>query len=190
MNAITAIVLASVAFGGDRAASATDCQPKSPDDVCIERDIYFMPGMQAIMFAPARAGTEPFMGGGVQLAPLHWSHNNDNFGPSQGVLFAEVALLQSSRSDSVLALWDVGLSLSLERNSNRRWMIPYFGATMGAISHESLPDSAFTYPFAGAHLYWHHHLVLNAEGGYHFPFSHVDEVRGPRAQLTARVSMW
>jgi hypothetical protein len=53
-----------------------------------------------------------------------------------------------------------------------------------------LPSSGFTHPFLGAHLYWHHHVVVNAEAGYHFPFSHVDVVSGPRGQLSASFSMW
>lgn len=171
-------------------AHAAPCEENDVSDVCLERDIYFLPGVQGVVFAPVAAGGEPFMGGGVQLSPLHWSHNNDRFGPSQGALFAAVSLLRSSQSESTMALWDVGVTLSFERNSSRRWAIPYFGATIGALSHESLPDSSYTYALAGLHLYWHHHLVLNVEGGYHFPFTDVDVVRGPRAQLTARFSMW
>lgn len=191
MNALAAIALASMGFGSEGSTrSPSQCNGDSQSDVCLERDIFFMPGAHAVVFAPARAGADPFVGGGVQLSPLHWSHNNDRFGPSQGVIFAQVSLLRSNQSESVLALWDAGLSLSFERNSSRRWMIPYFGATIGALSHETLPNSGFTYPFVGAHLYWHPNLVLNAEGGYHFPFSYVDDVRGPRAQLSARFSMW
>ena len=89
-----------------------------------------------------------------------------------------------------MAIFDFGFSLSFERNASRRFMIPYFGTTFGGTVHEELPNSGFAYPFGGIHLYWHHNLVVNAEGGYHFPFAHIDELRGPRAQLIARFSMW
>lgn len=174
----------AIPAGAEQCAGADDTS-----DVCIERDIFFMPGVHGVLFAPA-SGTDPFLGGGVQFAPLHWSHNNDRFGPSQGALYGQVSLLSSPQSPGALALWDAGFSLSFERNSSRRWMIPYFGATLGALSHTELPDAGYTYPHAGAHFFWHHHLVLNAEGGYHFPFAHVDSVRGPRAQISARFSMW
>ncbi len=172
-------------------ALAEDCSDQSqhPPEVCIEREIFFMPGVTGLFFAP-KGAADPFLGGGVQLAPFHWSHNNDRFGPSQGALFMEAAILDSRASSSAMALYDVGFSLSLEKNASRRFLIPYFGATAGGTIHEELPDAGFAYPFAGAHLYFHHNLILNAEGGYHFPFGAVDQMRGPRAQLTARFSMW
>lgn len=170
-------------------AIAAPCSDGERRDECAERDIFLMPGVQGVFFAP-KAGGDPFLGGGAQLAPLHWSHNNDRFGPSQGALFLEASILSSRSSDSSLAIYDVGFSLSFERNSSRRFLIPYFGTSLGGTIHQDLPAAAFAFPFGGLHLYWHENLVLNAEGGYHFPFSNVDEMRGPRAQLTARFSMW
>jgi hypothetical protein len=31
-----------------------------------------------------------------------------------------------------------GATASLERNSSRRWLIPYFGAALGGLAHEQL----------------------------------------------------
>lgn len=156
---------------------------------CIERDILFMPGVEGVFFRP-KGASRPFFGGGVGLAPYHWSHNNDRFGPSQGALYLEALILESRGQKGALAIYDAGFSLSLERNSSRRYLIPYFGSTVGGTIHQELPNTGFAYPFAGIHLYWHHNLIVNAEGGYHFPFSAVDEMRGPRAQMMARFSMW
>lgn len=185
-----ALAAATLAFATPLFSFASPCS--TADDrreECIERDIFFMPGVQGTFFMPEAAG-DPFIGGGVQLAPLHWSHNNDRFGPSQGALFMQASILGSRTSSSSLALYDVGFSLSFEKNASRRYLIPFFGASLGGSIHEELPNTAFAYPFAGVHLFWHHHLVLNAEGGYHFPFDAVDAMRGPRAQLSARFSMW
>lgn len=171
-------------------AAAQPCQPNDTREVCVARDIIFMPGVQGVFFAPAAFSENPFIGGGVQLAPFHWSHNNDNFGPSQGAWFAEVSFLQSNASQYVLALYEVGVSLSLERNSSRNWLIPYFGSSLGGTVHKELPSGAYVYPSGGLHLYWHQNLILDIEGGYHFPFSDIDVLRGPRAQATLRFSMW
>lgn len=183
-------LMAAFTFGCSSLALASPCGGVDERrEECVEREIFLMPGVQGVFFAPRGAG-DPFIGGGAQLAPLHWSHNNDRFGPSQGAVFMQASILDSKSSGSSLALYDVGFSLSLERNSSRRFLIPYFGATLGGTIHEELPNTAFAYPFGGLHLFWHHHLVLNAEGGYHFPFDAVDEMRGPRAQLSARFSLW
>lgn len=172
--------------------SSVDAAPCASDDtreVCIERDIYFLPGVHGIFLAP-RGADDPFLGGGVQIAPFHWSHNNDRFGPSQGAVFLGASMLESGSSDAAMAIYDAGFSLSFERNASRRFLIPYFGTSFGGTIHRDLPNTAFAYPFAGIHFYWHHNLVLDGEGGYHFPFASIDEMSGPRAQMTARFSMW
>ncbi len=170
-------------------ARASPCTTEDEGEVCKEREIFFMPGAQAVFFAP-RAAREPFSGGGVQLAPFHWSHNNDHFGPSQGGVFLEASLLQSPSEASTLALYDAGFSLSFERNSSRYFLIPYFGSSFGGTLHRRLPNSGYAYPFLGVHLYWHQNFIFDVDGGYHYPFSAVDQMRGPRAQATARFSMW
>lgn len=166
------------------------CGDADDRDVCEVRDIFLMPGLSSVLFAPAATKNEPFVGGGVQLTPFRWSHNNDRFGPSQGAVFVQASLLRSLATEHTLALYDAGYTLSFERNSSRRFVIPYFGGTVGGLSHAELGDSAYTYQFAGAHLVWHQNLIVSAEGGYQFPFSDVDQVRGPRAQFSAGFSMW
>jgi hypothetical protein len=170
-------------------AGEQDGPPTMEDDTCIERNIYFMPGVQGVFFQPA-AGLGPFFGSGVQLAPIQLSHNNDRFGPSQISMIAQVSLLKSQKVEGTMALFEIGATASLERNSSRRWMIPYFGATMGGLTQADLGTSSYAYAMGGMHLYWHHNLMLDAEGGYHFPFENIDQERGPRAQISARFSMW
>lgn len=172
-----------------RPARADPCPSNAQREVCRETNIFLMPGAQAVFFAP-RGAHEPFFGGGVQLAPLHWSHNNREFGPSQGDIFLEASLLRSSGESSTLALYDVGFALSFERNSSRKWLIPYFGSTLGATLHQRLPNTGYVYPFVGVHVYWHPHFIFDIDGGYHFPFAAVDEMRGPRVQATACFSLW
>lgn len=166
-----------------------DAAPTLEDDTCIERDIFLMPGTQAVYFQPT-AGLGPFYGAGFQLAPIQWSHNNDRFGPSQVSVIAQVSLLKSPKVEGTLALFELGATASLERNSSRRWLIPYFGGTLGGISQHDLGTSSYVYALGGLHLYWHRNLMLDAEGGYHFPFEDIDHAKGARAQLTARFSMW
>lgn len=159
-----------------------------PDSDCVERDIYLMPGTQAVYFAPTAGG--PFYGAGVQLAPFQTSHNNDRFGPSQASMIAQVSLLKSPRLAGTMALFELGATASLERNSSRRWLIPYFGGSLGGLTQSDLGTSTFVYAHGGAHLYWHRNLMVDLEGGYHFPFVDIDSAKGPRAQLAVRFSMW
>jgi hypothetical protein len=174
--------------GGEQ--SETDLQrQRGTGDECIARDIYMMPGVSALYFQPS-GGPGPFYGAGVELAPFQWSHNNDRFGPSQGGVYIRAALLTSPHDAGALALFEAGWNTSLERNSSRRFLIPYFGGAVGGLSQSTLGTAAYAYPNGGVHLYYHHNLMLDAEGGYHFPFEKVDATRGPVAQLTARFSLW
>ncbi len=159
------------------------------DDDCIERDIFLMPGGQAVFFQPT-AGKGFFVGGGVQFAPYQFSHNNDHFGPSQVSTIAQVSLLKSPDSTGTMALFELGATASLERNSSRRYLIPYFGGTVGGLTQSELGTSSYAYALGGVHLYWHHNLMVDAEGGYHFPFMDIDHLKGPRAQLSTRFSLW
>ncbi|MCA9590163.1 MAG: hypothetical protein KC657_32890 [Myxococcales bacterium] len=163
--------------------------PSMVDDDCVERNIWLMPGVFGTFFQPS-ADLGPFYGGGVQFAPFQWSHNNDRFGPSQGSVVVQAALLDSARTAGTLAIFELGATASLERNSSRRWLIPYFGATVGGITHTALGTSAYAHPLGGVHLFWHRNLMLDVDGGYHFPFKDIDQTRGPRAQLSARFSLW
>lgn len=183
-----AVVTCVVVF--PKTSFAQLCALNDTREVCVARDVQFMPGVQGVFFSPAAFSDTPFVGGGVQLVPYLWSHNNDNFGPSQGAVYFGASILSSRGSQYVMAIYEAGFALSLERNSSRNWLIPYFGTNLGGTSQKELPPAAFTYPFGGVHLYWHQNLVFDLEGGYHFPFADVDLLRGPRAQANLRFSMW
>jgi hypothetical protein len=163
--------------------------PPEERDECMEREIFLMPGVMSTYFQP-NAGLGAFYGGGFQFAPVQWSHNNDKFGPSQVSLITQAAFLTSQKAPSVMSIFEGGATASLERNSSRRWMIPYFGAMFGAINQQQLGTSGYAYPLLGVHFYYHHNLMIDGEGGYHFPFQDIDQMRGPRAQLAARFSLW
>ena len=180
---ILVLLLSATAF-------ARPCHDEDEREVCGERDIFFMPGGQAVLFAPHAAGVAPFWGGGVSITPFLWSHNTEHFGPSQGTVFLQASLLRSASSPSTLALFEGGLTLSFERNSSRRFAIPYFGFAFGGTLHDELGNAGYVYPMGGVHLFWHKNVVLDLQGGYHFPFESVDVLRGPRAQAVAQFSLW
>jgi hypothetical protein len=187
--AARALVVALL-IGVPSVSAATRCGFEDPREVCRRRDILFMPGGHAIAFAPHAKGADPFVGGGVSIAPTIWSHNTEDFGPSQGSVYFAASLLRSESSPNSMALFEGGTTLSFERNSSRYFAIPYFGFAFGATLHEGLPDAGYVYTLGGLHLYWHENFMADLQGGYHFPFHEVDTLRGPRAQIVVRFSMW
>ena len=105
-------------------------------------------------------------------------------------MIAQVSLLRSASSPSTMVLYELGTTLSIERNAGRRFFIPYFGFTFGGLAHAELGNTAFFYPMFGLSVVWDKHLTASVEGGYHFPFANVDTLRGIRAQLSVRFSVW
>ena len=171
-------------------SSSSPTPPDVPDPELDDDDVFVMPGAIAVVFAPAAPGSSAFFGGGFQFAPVQFTHNTDAFGPSQVALIGQVSLLRSASSDATMVLYETGITLSFERNAGRRFFIPFFGFTLGGLAHAELRNTAFFYPMVGVNIVWDKHLTASLEGGYHIPFTRVDELRGFRAQLSVRFSVW
>jgi hypothetical protein len=173
------------------AARAKPC--KEGDDTtddCKEYEAYMSPGAHAQVFAPAVAKGQPYFGGGPQISIAQWAHDNNDYGPSRGNVFFQASMLKSASSEHVMALYEGGLTLSLERNANRRFAIPYFGFTTGGLFRKALPSAAYIQPLAGMHVVWTPNVMIDVQGGYLFPFTAIDDLHGWRAQATLRLHMW
>lgn len=173
------------------AAWAKPCKEgDDTEDDCKEYEAFMAPGATALVYAPEGAKGQPFVGGGVQIAPVQWSHNNNDYGPSQGSIFFQASILTSASSTKAMALYEGGITLSFERNANRHFAIPYFGFTTGGVYNTGFKDSGYIYPLAGMHVFSHPNVVVDVQGGYMLPFEAVDELRGFRAQASIRLHMW
>jgi hypothetical protein len=165
----SSVLVAAATLLTSSAALAAPCHNDSGADArrpeCTEREIYLMPGVQGVVFAPVAPGVLPFVGAGVHFAPFQWSHNTDSFGPSQGAVFIQGSFLRSASSNATMAFFEAGTTLSFERNSGRQFMIPYFGSTFGGLTHAELPDSVYVFPLLGLHALYHPNLMLDLDGG-------------------------
>jgi hypothetical protein len=147
-----------------------------------------MPTAQAVAWFPRQAGGAYF-GGGVELGLVSWSSNNDNFGPSQGRFYLSAAYLASTESRRAV-LYRIGGVVSFEGNASRRFMIPHFGAAIGGLWESELGGAPAFDASLGLYLVHLRRFVLDAEGGVVLPFTNVDQLVGPRAQLTASFALW
>jgi hypothetical protein len=182
--AIAATLLVSTA------ALAEPCSEHEENkEPCKEYEHYMSPGGTFQFYAPSRKGA-PYMGGGFQISIAQWAHDNDDYGPSRGNVFFQASLLGSPASEHVLGIYEGGMTLALERNANRKFLIPYFGFTTGGMYQTGFLSSAFVQPVAGLHVLWTPTVVIEASGGYMFPFVNADDNRGFRAQATVRVNLW
>lgn len=185
-----AAVLAAAGFVllAPAAASATCPRDKPGDPVCDPYVTLLMPTATAVAWFPQHAGGAYF-GGGVELGLVSWSSNNDGYGPSHGRFYASAAVLESTQSRRAV-LYRLGAVVSFEGNASRRFLIPHFGAAIGGLWETVLRSRPAVDASLGLYVVHTRRFVLDAEGGLVLPLSAVDELFGPRAQLTASFALW
>lgn len=190
MRAATLLVTASLLLVST-AAWAKPCRDgDDTNDDCKEYEAFMAPGATMQVFSPAGAKGQPYFGAGAQIAVVQWAHDNNDYGPSRGSVFFQASMLKSASSEHVMGIYEGGMTLAFERNANRRFAIPYFGFTMGGTSRTGLPDAGFIQPTLGMHVLWTPNVTIDAQGGYLFPFTAMDELHGWRAQASVRLHLW
>jgi hypothetical protein len=170
-------------------AQAACPHEKPGDPVCDPYVAMLMPTLTGVAWFPQKAGG-PYVGGGVDISFVSWSSNNESFGPSHGRFYAGAAVLSSVHEARRAVLYRLGGVVSFERNASRRFMIPHFGAAIGGLWETQIKTRAALDASFGFYLVHTRYFVLDAEGGLVLPLASVDELFGPRTQLTASFSFW
>jgi hypothetical protein len=170
-------------------SASAKCPKTDPaDDLCEPITSFLMPSVAGAAYFPHAAGG-PYFGGGVELALLSWTSNNDAFGPSQGRLRATFTYLAGPDNRTV-ALYHFGGLVSFERNASRRFLIPYFSGAIGGLYQTELGAHGAIDASLGLFLVHTRSFVLDVEGGAELPFTAVEELIGGRMQLTAGFALW
>lgn len=186
---VTTLLVTAALLLVSTAAWAHPCKDgDDTDDDCKEYEAFMAPGGTFQFYAPAKG--KPYFGGGVQIAPVQWAHDNNDYGPSRGAIFFQASFLQSASSEHVLGIYEGGVNLAFERNAKRNFAIPYFGFATGGMFQQGSPDAGYLYPFAGMHVVWTPNFNVDVSGGYLFPLVHADDLRGFRAQASLRIHAW
>jgi hypothetical protein len=165
------------------------CPNEDPGDtICEPRVSMLMPSVAGVAYFPDGA-SGPYLGGGVEFGLLAWASNNDSFGPSHGRVRLNFAYL-GGPNDKRMLIYRFGGIVSFEGNASRRFFIPYYGASIGALWESDLGHRALADASLGMYFVHTRSFVLDAEGGVVIPFTAVDKLLGPRAQLTASFALW
>ncbi|WP_428267799.1 hypothetical protein [Haliangium sp.] len=184
-------LLIAATFAASAPAEAACPDSGSPSvEVCEYWNLLLMPALTSTVYLPGDAGG-PWFGAGVEVALLTWADNGPGRGPSQGRVFLDIGGLGSAEDGTgAMFLFRAGASLSFEGNASRTWLIPYYGAAIGGLDEKNIDFAGFVEAQGGLHLWYTPQVVVDVEGGYLLPFSQVDRLSGPRAQLTAAVAWW
>ena len=93
-------------------------------------------------------------------------------------------------AQAVFFAWTTGFQLSLERNPNRRWLIPIFGLEMGGLIQEKVGHRFTATPLIGAHVFADRNMSLSILGGYAMVPSGIDRYGGWRALAGGSLTFW
>ena len=180
-----------IILAGATTAHADCPRPGAPaDDLCRPWSALLLPTVVGTVYAPSEA-LGPWIGGGLEVVLFAWSDSSPAFGPSQGKLRFDIGLLGSSHDGAgTMVMYRGGAQVSLERNASRRWLIPYVAADLGGLWTDALGGRGFVDGGVGIYLWHARGLVVDIEGAWVLPFSHPDQLAGPRTQLELSFSLW
>jgi hypothetical protein len=152
----------------------------------------FMPGVGYALYQPNLNDTLGLFSGIVVEYLLYAKvGQNDNPGPSHVRLYSKLNILQSDKKKiSPVFLYALGLDLSLEKNPKRTFLIPYFGLEVGGLSQKQYGSSLIFYPTVGLHLLSRRNVFINLHGGYIYPISNFETLRGWSVLAGLNFALW
>ncbi len=153
---------------------------------------FFLPGAGYSVYVPrGRDAVGALHGASLEILMGAWIHENENRGPSHGRIYVNVELLESTKADvPILFAYALGFSLSLERNPQRSWLVPAYGADIGGLSHDELGARFQSTPYLALHFYSSPNLFVTARAGYRLVPADLERLGGAHYGLTADLSVW
>jgi hypothetical protein len=157
-----------------------------------EWESFLQPGLGYSLYLPADAETYgEFHGVDLQLSLVSWIHRNDNRGPSHGRLYLNGEVLHSTNEGTSQAfLYSLGVTLSLERNPQRSWLIPHYGFEFGGLSQSEMGGAFQASFFGGLHIWSSRNLFVNLEAGYLLVPDDMDNLAGFHGGGNVEFSLW
>lgn len=153
---------------------------------------YFMPGLAFKYYIPNnRDSIGAFRGITIEYIIFAKVEQNDNPGPSHVRIYAKLNILKNTKSNiSPLLMYVLGIDLSLEKNPNRTYLIPYFGLEFGGISQKQYVSTVQFTPIVGVHLLSRKNLFINIHAGYMYPLKNFELLHGSVAQASINFALW
>jgi hypothetical protein len=153
---------------------------------------YLLPGAGYAFYAPrSRDSTGSFQGVVLEVLIAAWIHRNENRGPSHGRVYLNAEILDSSADGvPVLFSYALGFSLSLERNPQRKFLVPNYGLDLGQIIHDDFGSRFQSTPYLGLHLFSDRNLFISTRFGYRLVPAELERLGGLHFAASADFSIW
>jgi hypothetical protein len=161
-------------------------------DEKLNFETYFMPGGGYSYFIPKGVDSVGNWGG-VTIDYLFYAkvEQDDDPGPSHVRWYGKLSIMNSDKEGMKdMFLYSAGIDLSLEKNPNRNFLVPYFGLEFGGMSQKQLGSTVHFTPTAGIHVISRKNIFINVYGGYVYPIRNFDLIQGWYAQAGLNFALW
>ena len=153
---------------------------------------YALPGVGYATYYPVGSPGVGFMQGPrFEVVAVQWVHRNDNVGPSHGRVSLKADLLfpASDPADPAI-IYAMSLALSLERNPERSWLLPYFAVDVGGLYQKQLGNAAMVTPALGVHVFQNRNVFISVDAGYLLALPALEKLHGPRVTVSGNFTLW
>jgi len=158
----------------------------------VNYSTWFMPGIGYAYYQPkAMDSLGSFSGISVDYLIFTSENQNESHGPSHVRVYGKLNILNSDKSaSSPLFSYMVGVNMSIEKNPRRSFLIPSFGLEFGGLTNKDLGSTALFVPTFGLYLLSKKNIYINVNGGYYYPISNLELLRGWYAQAGVNFTLW
>ncbi len=157
-----------------------------------EWDDYFMPGVGYKVYVPKNSSLGTYHGLMTEFVIYARAKGKSSYrsGPARVKTYGNLSIMSSDNSEAKDIFYsNVGLNLSFEGNTDRKYFIPFFGLEAGGLFQRNFSTFQFT-PVAGIQLLSTKSIVWNIQGGYQYTNKRFDEFSGYMLGSTFNVLLW
>ncbi len=161
-------------------------------NVSDEKSAFFMPGAAFDFYQPRNNDIGQFYGPSVEFVYYSRSKKSTSSrsGPSRIKSYGKIGILNSTFQDSSdLLMVSSGINLSFESNTNRSYLLPYFGLDIGGLYGKSMRTFQFT-PHLGVQFFSTRKLIWSGQAGYLYSVKEFDQYSGYSFKTSLNVLLW
>ncbi|HLP55053.1 MAG TPA: hypothetical protein VK151_08490 [Fluviicola sp.] len=158
-----------------------------------EWDDYFMPGVGYKVYTPKNIDSLGiYQGIMTEFVIYARARTGDSWrsGPARVKTYGNLSIMKSD-VDGARDMFNVnvGVNLSFEAVTKRKFAIPYFGLELGGLFQRDFSSLQFT-PVAGLQLLSTRRVIWTAQAGYNYTLKYFDEYSGMQYSSTVNLLLW
>lgn len=158
-----------------------------------EWDDYFMPGVGYKLYVPINSDSLGTYHGIMTEFVIYASakgKKSKSSGPARVKTYGNLSIMSSDQEGiKDIFFANLGLNLSFEGRTNRKYLLPYFGLEIGGLFQRDFSTFHFS-PVAGLQLASTKKILWNLQGGYQYTTRLFDEYSGYTISSTLNILLW